>query len=140
LLWDDDSEVNDAWGCDCGYPIDNIFPTYEQETMNQKLDVEARRRSVANRNAVYHDTPETHRFGMRERIMAYMQEHGPSTREEVADALGKPVHQISGRFTALLNAGLLEETDQKRPTHTGHQAVVLRIPEPTPESQSDGMQ
>lgn len=94
-----------------------------------KLDFESspRARSVANRNAVYHGTPESHLSGMRAKIMEHMRAHGPATREEVAIALGKLVHQISGRFTALLEAGLLEETDQKRPTRTGHQAVVLRI-------------
>lgn len=86
-----------------------------------------RKRSVANRNAVYHGTPETHRSSMRARILDDMRQHGPSTRDEVAIRLGKLVHQISGRFTALLNAELIEETDQKRPTQTGHQAVVLRI-------------
>ncbi len=80
--------------------------------MNEQyeLDFEQRTtRSVENRNAVYHDTPETVRSGMRAKIVDYMRTHGPSTREEVAIALGKQVHAISGRFTALLGAGVLEE-------------------------------
>jgi predicted transcriptional regulator len=91
------------------------------------LDFEPRKRSIANRNTVYHDTPESHRSSVRQRILDHLRERGPSTREEVAIALGKLVHQISGRFTALLNAGLIEETAEKRPTQTGHQAVVVRI-------------
>lgn len=95
--------------------------------LNLDFESSPRKRSIANRNAVYHDTPESHRSSMRALILDYLREHGPSTREEVAIALGKLVHQISGRFTALLEAGQIEETDIKRPTRTGHQAVVVRI-------------
>ena len=84
-------------------------------------------RSIANRNAVYHGTPEAVRSSMRAAILDRLRTHGPATREEVAIALGKEVHAISGRFTALLQAGLIEETDQKRPTRSGHQAVVVRV-------------
>lgn len=91
------------------------------------LDFEPRKRSIANRNAVYHETPESERSGERAKILDRLRTHGPQTREEVAIALGKLVHQISGRFTALLNAQLIEETDQKRPTRTGRMAVVVRI-------------
>ncbi len=92
-----------------------------------QLNLDFNARSIENRNQVYHNTPETVRSGMRAVILDYLRTHGPSTREQVAIALGKEVHAISGRFTALLQAGLIEETDQKRPTRTGHQAVVVRV-------------
>ncbi len=87
----------------------------------------ANEHSIANRNAVYHAVPESHRFSMRQQIIDYLREHGPATRDEVAIALGKQVHEISGRFTALLKAEVLEETQETRPTRTGHQAVVLQL-------------
>ncbi len=95
--------------------------------LNLDFESSPRKRSVANRNRVYHETPEAERSGERAKILERLRTHGPQTREEVAIALGKLVHQISGRFTALLNAELIEETDQKRPTRTGRMAVVVRI-------------
>lgn len=89
----------------------------------------SRTRSIANRNQVYHNTPETQRSSMRLRILDYLRRAGPSTREEVAIALGKEVHQISGRFTALLEANIIAETDEVRPTRTGRDAVVVRLVE-----------
>ena len=85
--------------------------------------------SLQNRNAVYHGTPEAHRSSMRALILRHLDQHGPSTRDQVAQALGKPIHQISGRFTALLKAGIIEETTETRPTQTGHQATVVRLKE-----------
>jgi predicted transcriptional regulator len=96
-----------------------------EDGMQLNLDFNAR--SVENRDQVYHSLPEPVLSGMRAKIMDYLRANGPATREEVATALGKEVHQISGRFTALLKADLIEETDQKRPTRTGHQAVVVRV-------------
>ncbi len=95
--------------------------------LNLDFESPQRARSIANRNAIYHDTPEAERSGERARILDRLRTHGPQTREEVAIALGKEVHQISGRFTALLNAELIEETNEKRPTRTGRMAVVVRI-------------
>lgn len=81
---------------------------------------------VANRNQVYDETRPRHR-GMRGRILEYLAEHGPATRDQIAEAFGKHVHQISGRFTELLKLGEIEETDQRRKTKSGHPAVVVRI-------------
>lgn len=93
--------------------------------MNQ-LELNFAANSVANRNQVYHRLDQAQLSGMRQRILEHLRQHGPATREEVAIAFGKPVHQISGRFTALLAAQLIEETGDKRPTRSGHLAVVVR--------------
>lgn len=96
------------------------------QQMEIDFDAAARQQSVANRNSVYHNLDSSALSGMRQRILEHLRQHGPATREEVAIAFGKQVHQISGRFTALLSAGLIEETGQRRPTRSGHQAVVVR--------------
>ncbi len=95
-----------------------------------QMELDFNARSIENRNQVYHNTPERVRSSMRACIIEHLRMHGPATREEVAIALGKEVHAISGRFTALLSAEVIEETSDKRPTRSGHMAVVVRLKVP----------
>jgi hypothetical protein len=73
-------------------------------------------------------------------ILALLAERGPLCIFEIAAALSNagilpassspsPIfpHQISGRFIALVEAGLIEKTGHRRPTPTGCSAEVYTI-------------
>ena len=50
--------------------------------------------------------------------------HG-ATRDEIAEAIGRPVHTITGPVMALVRSGRLVSTPQTRLTRYGFPAVVL---------------
>lgn len=64
---------------------------------------------------------------MRERVAAYVLGTGyeGATRDEIADALFKPINSVTPRVTELLSVGILVRSGATRPTKWGRLAEVL---------------
>jgi hypothetical protein len=61
------------------------------------------------------------------RVFAFLQDRGPHTADEVADALGISPFSIRPRFSALLARRLIEETGERHKNESGHAAKVWRV-------------
>ena len=59
--------------------------------------------------------------------LAYLDDNGPSTPDEVASGLGKNILSIRPRFTQAEDAGWVRLTSQKRQTSLGSLANVYAI-------------
>jgi DNA-binding transcriptional ArsR family regulator len=53
------------------------------------------------------------------------------TLDEIACIMGKTPNAISGRITSLADAGLIEDSGERRPTRTGAKARVWRAVTPS---------
>lgn len=64
---------------------------------------------------------------VRERMLAWLIERGTrgATRDEIEAALGLRMQTVNGRIAELKAAGLIRESDAKRPTRSGRLAHVF---------------
>lgn len=105
----------------------NLFDDDGQPTVMPTVTV-APGASVANRNAVYHQTKPRHE-SCRDRVFRHIKNMATigATREEIADALNMRLATVCGRVNELItgdNPPVIESTI-KRKTRSGSNAVVL---------------
>lgn len=64
---------------------------------------------------------------VREQVYATIQQHGPSTADEVARHLGLSILTVRPRITELKNAGRLVDTMKRRKNDSGTNAAVMDV-------------
>jgi len=62
----------------------------------------------------------------RDRVLAYLKEHGPATDFEIAEALGGQQTSLGVRRGELRRMGLVEATGERRASPSGSPAIVWR--------------
>lgn len=77
-----------------------------------------------NRNRNYHDSKPRHP-SQQQRVLDHLLSIDGATREEISQALRLPLASVCGRVNKLLELGLIIETNLKRATTSGCQAVVV---------------
>lgn len=65
-------------------------------------------------------------------VFSVIAEHGPITCQDIAERIGKPINEVSGRVTELKKADLVRVCDTDR-TVTNHPRALLRVRPMAPE-------
>jgi predicted ArsR family transcriptional regulator len=61
-------------------------------------------------------------------ILDYLEEHGPSTQDEISEGLGLRIQSVNPRVHELAMAGVVVDTGRLRATSSGRNAVVWDLP------------
>lgn len=77
-----------------------------------------------NRKRAYQDSASRHP-SQQQRVLDHLLSIDGATREEISHALRLPLASVCGRVNKLLELGLIIETNLKRATMSGCQAVVV---------------
>lgn len=73
--------------------------------------------------------------GLKSRILAVIQEHGPLAIYQVAEIMGVQDHDVSQRFSEMVRDGLLELAGERRvKPATGNPCEVYRVPAARPSA------
>ena len=95
------------------------------EQLNLDFDAPVIPHGVMNRNDVYFATRPKH-GSQAAKVLGWLREFGPATREEISIGMGLPVSSICGRINKLIETCDVVETELRRPTRNGKTAVVVR--------------
>jgi len=85
-----------------------------QTSLLDQIDITSRKHRGSPESVEAHDRVVQSKELMRERIMYVVQDRGDATSKEIAYALGKQLHAISGRCSELVMQGRLKKSGKRR--------------------------
>lgn len=93
----------------------------------------AKRRNTSTSTDAYHSVRDHVIPSHHQKILDALQKHGEGIYEEIAGWCGfSDRNSVARRLLELLNLGKIEKTERKKPTSTGRQAFIYRLPTPKP--------